>query len=245
VAGVYIFTHSLTGSKYVGSSSQLAVRLNGYIKNKYRSTGLFVPLLYKEGLNNFTLEIIPIAKDFGFRGELVLEQYFLLNGLFNLNRIKVANNPSGANSKPLYMYNRDKSILYYYSLQQKDFITNLNIHFETFQKHLKNNTYYLGKYSFSREFVLTAKVLDISILNLILRLQKDRINFNKNKPINIDRKVIQLTSLTNPNDTHFLYGIRSSLRFMYKEKGLSVSRETLIKYIKLGKPYHGYLCKYV
>jgi hypothetical protein len=82
---------------------------------------------------------------------LVLEQYYLLNPIFNLNKVKVANNPSGSNAKSLYMYNRDKSILYYYSTQQKDFIKNLNIHFETLKKHLNNGTYYLGKYSFSRE----------------------------------------------------------------------------------------------
>jgi len=82
---------------------------------------------------------------------LVLEQYYLLNPIFNLNKVKVVNNPSGFNANSLYMYNRDKSILYYYSTQQKDFIQNLNIHFETLKKHLNNGTYYLGKYSFSRE----------------------------------------------------------------------------------------------
>jgi hypothetical protein len=95
----------------------------------------------------------------------------------------VANNPSGSNSKPLYMYNRDKTILYYYSSQQNDFIKKLKIHFETFKKHLNNNTYYLGKYSFSRVLVETAKISDLSLINLGLKLDKERINYNKNKPI--------------------------------------------------------------
>jgi len=46
-------------------------------------------------------------------------------------------------------------------IQQKDFIINLNIAHFTFNKHLKNGTYYLGKYLFTREPVLTAKVKDI------------------------------------------------------------------------------------
>jgi len=80
-------------------------------------------------------------------------------------------------------YNRDKSILYYSSTQQKDFILNLNIAHFTFTKHLNKGTYYLGKYLFSRELELSAKVTDISLLELALQLEKDRLLFNKNKPL--------------------------------------------------------------
>src|SRR5438876_1187754 len=83
--------------------------------------------------------------------EMIKEINDLLNPVFNLNRVKVVNNPSGSNAKPLYMYNRDKTVLYYFSTQQNDFIKNLNIHFETIKKHLNNGTYYLGRYSFSKE----------------------------------------------------------------------------------------------
>jgi len=241
ISGIYIFTHLISGSKYVGSSSQLAIRLISYIKNKDRNTGLFIPFLRKEGITNFSLEIIPIINNGGFRSELVLEQYYLLNTAFNLNKIKVVNNPSGSNSKPLYMYNRDKTILYYYSSQQKDFINNLNIHYMTFSKHLNNNTYYLGKYSFSRELVLTAKDANISIFDLALKLQKDRIIFNKNKPINSESRAILLTSIIDPHGIKILYGFRSCINYFSKEKGYPSTRETLIKYINNGKPYKGYV----
>ena len=66
-------------------------------------------------------------------------------------------------------YNRDKTILYYSSTQQIDFIKNLNISHFTFSKHLKNGSYYLGKYLFTREAELHAKVKDISIIKLGLR----------------------------------------------------------------------------
>jgi hypothetical protein len=82
------------------------------------------------------------------------------------------------------MYNRDMTILYYNSTQQIDFIRKFNIHHTTFTKHLNNGTYYLGKYLFLREPVLTAKVKDISDLDLALMLENDRIKFNKNKPLN-------------------------------------------------------------
>ncbi len=172
---MYIFTDKTTGAKYVGSSSQLAVRLYGYLKERHKDIGLLVPLLKGGNLSNFILEVIQppsgeLNNNYDFRSEIVLEQYYLLDPSFNLNTVRVANNPSGSNAKPLYMYNRDKTILYYHSMQQKDFIVNLNIHYVTFIKHLKNGTYYLGKYLFSREPVLTAKVKEMSILDLALML---------------------------------------------------------------------------
>jgi Cytochrome C and Quinol oxidase polypeptide I/GIY-YIG catalytic domain len=256
VSGVYMFTHLISGYKYVGSSSQLAIRLRSYIKNKDRNIGLFIPFLRKEGITNFSLEIIPVINNWGIKSELVLEQYYLLNTAFNLNspnprpgwgadRIKVVNNPSGSNSKPLYMYNRDKTILYYYSSQEKDFINNLNIHYMTFNKHLNNNTYYLGKYSFSRKLVLTAKDANISIFDLALKLQKDRIIFNKNKPITRESRAILLTSIKDPYNIKILYGFRSCINYLTKEIGYPSTRETLIKYINNGKPYKGYVWKYV
>jgi len=245
VPGIYIFTHNKTGSKYVGSSSQLAIRLHNYISKKDRPEGKLRPLLYKEGINNFTLEVIPIKGNWEYRAELVLEQYYLLNPIFNLNKVKVANNPSGSNAKSLYMYNRDKSILYYYSTQQKDFIQNLNIHFETLKKHLNNGTYYLGKYSFSREWISGSNISDITLLDLALKLQEERIKYNKNKPIKSDSKTILLRSVNDPKDVKLFYGFRQCVRFLKENKGLPSTKETLFQYIVNGKPYHGYICKFV
>jgi len=245
IPGIYIFTHKISGSKYVGSSSNLIVRLNRYIHKKDRSVGLFIPLLYKDGINNFSLEIIPLLRNWEFKAELVLEQYYLLDKSFNLNKVKVANNPSGSNAKPLFMYNRDKSILYYSSIQQVDFIRNLNIHHSTFQKHLKRESYYLGKYSFSRELVETAKMSKLTLFDLALKLEKDRIKFNKNKPLFSDSKTVKLTSIKDKNDIILSYGLRPCIKYLRKEKGLRCTRETLLKYIISGEPYMGYICEFV
>lgn len=91
------------------------------------------------------MEIIPLYDNYEFRSEIVLEQYYLLDSSFKLNTVRVVNKPSGSKAKALYMYNREKSILYYFSMQQKDFITNLNIHYVTFNKHLNKGTYYLDR----------------------------------------------------------------------------------------------------
>lgn len=52
IPGVYIFTHKITGAKYVGSSSQLATWLYGYLKERHRPVGQLIPLL-KDNLSNF------------------------------------------------------------------------------------------------------------------------------------------------------------------------------------------------
>ena len=193
-----------------------------------------------------------MVDNYKFRSEIVLEQYYLLDPSFNLNTVRVANNPSGSNAKSLFMYNRDKTILYYFSPQQKDFIINLNISHFTFSKHLKNGSYYLGKYLFSREPVLNVKVSDISILELALQLEKDRKLFNKNKPLNSLSKTV-LMRLDNNTFSKEIKGDSQNMLFFsigkcvehLRGKGLPATQTTLVKYIDTGKSYHGYILKYV
>lgn len=243
IPGIYIFTHLSTGRKYVGSSSQLAFRLNGYINLSHRESGLLIPLLKKEGLKNFSLQVFPFYDNYIKGSEIVLEQYYLLDPSFTLNTIRVANNPSGSNSKSLYMYNRDMTILYFFSTQQIDFIRKLNIHHTTFTKHLENGTYYLGKYLFSREAVLTAKVKDMSDLDLALMLEKDRVKYNINKPVNSSSKPVILTDVNNLENTVVFPSLGKCVEYLHN-KGLPASQVTLVKHINLGKAYNGYLCKY-
>ena len=243
IPGVYIFTQISTGRKYVGSSSQLAFRLNGYINLSHRGSGLLIPLLKKEGLKNFSLQVFPFYNNYIKKSEIVLEQYYLLDSSFTLNTIRVANNPSGSNSKSLFMYNRDMTILYFFSTKQIDFIRTLNVHHTTFSKHLENGTYYLGKYLFLRVPVLTAKVKDMSDLDLALMLEKDRVKYNKNKPLNSLSKPIILTDLNNLENTIVLTSLGKCVEYLHN-KGLSASQVTLVKHINLGKAYKGYLCEY-
>jgi len=80
----------------------------------------------------------------------------------------------------LYMYNRDRSILYHSTKDVKEFSVNLKIHRDTLSKHLKEGTYYLGKYSFSRELSSSVLVFKgLSILELNLMLNKDRAKFKR------------------------------------------------------------------
>jgi hypothetical protein len=218
--------------------------LYGYLNLKYKLIGKFIPILNKEKLSNFTLKVIPLYLNYNFRSEIVLEQYYLLDPSFNLNTIKIANNnnPSSSNAKSLYMYNRDQTILYYSSIFQKDFINNLNICHFTFTKHLKKGTYYLGKYFFSRKPVLSAKIKNISVLELALQLEKDRKKFNKNKPINSLSKSVLLIDIN--NNSKLFFSIGKCIEYLRK-KGFPATQTTLVKYINTNKTYYDYIFKYV
>lgn len=243
VSGVYIFKHKETGEKYVGSSSQLAIRLNGYLKDKHKAIGLLIPQL-KGNLSKFTLEVIPLYDNYEFRSEIVLEQYYLLDPSFNLNTVRVVNNPSGSNAKPLYMYNRDKSILYYFSMQQKYFITNLNISYVTFNKHLNKGTYYLGRYLFTREPALNTKISDMSITDLALKLENDRLKNNKAKPISSLSKSVMLIDEKDCNKTKIFPSLGKCVEYL-NSKGLPANQSTLVRRINTDKAYQGYKLKLI
>lgn len=147
---------------YVGSSSTLARRLIGYFNNTHKDTGKLIPLIKKEGINAFNLEVIPLIDNYVINQEISLEQYFLLHSKFNLNTLKVINNFSGARSKPLYMYTKDFSKLIYSSHVQEDFIFKLKIHHNIFTTSLKKGTLYLGKYIFSEKPIVGIKESNMS-----------------------------------------------------------------------------------
>lgn len=239
--GVYIFTHIPSNQKYVGSSSQLAFRLKGYLNQTHRILGKLIPLIKGKGLSEFRLEVICLPNYSDLNPEIVLEQYYLLDPSFNLNTIRVSNNPSGSTAKPLYMYNRDKSILYFFTLQQKDFISKLNIGHTTFTKHLIKNTYYLGKYLFLRERVDTAKVTEMTLPEIAIMLQQDRVKFNKTKPVNALSQSVLLINIESKEEVVF-ESLGKCVNF-FSNQGLPVSQKTLVKRLNTNIPYRGYICK--
>lgn len=238
--GVYIFSHIDTNQKYVGSSSQLAFRLKGYLNQTHRSIGKLIPLIQEKGLSSFKLEVICLPYYPDLNPEIVLEQYYLLDPSFNLNTIRVSNNPSGSAAKPLYMYNRDKSILYYFTLQQKDFISKLNIDHTTFTKHLSKGTYYLGKYLFLRERVDTAKVTEMTLPEIAIMLQQDRVKFNRTKPVNSHSKSVLLINIESEEEIVF-ESLGKCVKF-FSSQGLPFTQTTLAKRLDTNIPYRGYIC---
>lgn len=80
----------------------------------------------------------------------------------------------------LFMYNRDKTILYHCTENIKEFSVSLKIHRDTLNKHIDKGTYYLGKYSLSDKLYSSVLVFkDLSISELNSMLNKDREKFKK------------------------------------------------------------------
>ena len=139
------------------------------------------------------------------------------------------------------MYNRDKSILYFSTTQQKDFISKLNISHFSFTKHLTNGTYYLGKYLFLRELVDTAKVTEMTLPEIAIMLQQDRVKFNRSKPVDSLSKSILLINIESREEI-VLESLGKCVKF-FSSKGLPVSQVTLVKRLDTNITYQGYLCK--
>lgn len=240
LAGIYIWTHIPSNQKYVGSAIHLPTRLRSYFL-KTSNIGKLLPILNNSPLSEFSLEVKFTSYSNEFRNELVVEQYYLLDKSFNLNTIRVSNNPSGSNAKSLFMYNRDCSILYYSSLKQIDFVRELGIHHTTFTKHLNNKTFYLGKYLFSKEFIDTAQKVDLSRFDLLNMLEKDRVKFNINKPVNSLSTSVVLIDTSTQEKLLFL-SLGSALRFL-RDKGYRADQRTLVKRLDTNIEYYGYYCK--
>nr|QDG01231.1 GIY-YIG endonuclease [Scytalidium sp.] len=237
VPGVYIWTHLVTGDMYVGSSSKLARRLIGYFNNNHKDTGKLIPLIKKEGVGAFNLQVIPLTESYTANQELCLEQYFLLQPKFNLNTLRVVNDYSGARAIPLYMYTKDLSELIYSSNIQEDFIFKLKIHYSFLSNSLKTGGAYLDKYVFTDKPVVGAKESNMSIEDINLMLDKDRFELQKNK----GRKVI-IKGIEGNKDTIIFDSVSSCVAFL--NNIAPSNKSTLRRHIESGKPYNGYLCQW-
>ena len=142
-AGIYIFTHMVTNSKYVGSSNDLSRRFKQYFEKNVlfnnKSIRLLLPLIEKEGFEAFTLEIIVIPSIYPKHSHCFLEQYYLLNKEFNLNTHKIVNFRVNQGYK-IYLYDLDYKTLYYTSNSLNEFFADLGIHHSSYKKHIANDS---------------------------------------------------------------------------------------------------------
>lgn len=180
---------------YVGSSSTLARRLIGYFNGTHKNTGKLIPLIKSEGIGAFKLQVIPLIEFYSVNQELSLEQYFLLHPEYNLNVLKVVSDFSGARAKPLFMYTKDLSELIYSSDTQEDFIFKLRVHYSIFSNSLKTGAYYLDKYIFTDKPIVGARESNMSLTDVNIMLDKDRLEVQMTK----GRKV--LIKAVDNNDT--------------------------------------------
>ena len=241
-SGIYIWTHNPSGKKYVGSANHLPTRLRSYFSPiaPYRIVGKFLPILTSSPITDFSLEVIFTASSSNYHSEMVLEQYFLLFQEFSLNTIRVSNNPSGSAVKSIFMYNRDGTICYYSSSKQIDFVRSLGVHKITIGKHLKEGTYYLGKYIFSIDMLPGSISANITVEELRNMLEIDRSNNNKTKMVVKNSVTITLTNITT-SETYSFISLGSAVKFL-KNASHRADQRTLVKRLNTNEPYYGYTC---
>jgi len=170
--GIYIFTHKSTGKKYVGSSNSLSRRLNQYFdRNSHlyinkNSAGLLLPLMSKEGLGAFSLEVflMPPQYSSGYYF-LFLEQYYLLDKTFNLNTQRIVNFRVNQGTG-IYMYDLDCKTLYYSSASLNAIKLDLGIHLNTCVRCIKTGSPYLEYFILRDSPVADATKSDLSSIQV-------------------------------------------------------------------------------
>nr|YP_009268538.1 hypothetical protein [Beauveria caledonica]AMD61802.1 hypothetical protein [Beauveria caledonica] len=92
-SGIYLWTNTITGKKYVGSSINLNIRLKNYFSKNYLEykiqldKSLIYRALLKYGYSNFKLEILEFCS---IDSILEREQYYLDNLNLEYNLLKTA-----------------------------------------------------------------------------------------------------------------------------------------------------------
>lgn len=181
-AGVYIFTHKVTDSKYVGSSNSLSRRLDQYFTFKHfnqENSGLLLPLIKKDGFEAFSLEIFVVPEDLNYSVDrldyyfLFLEQYHLLNKKFNLNTQRIVNFRVNQGKK-IYIYDLEGKTLYYCGKSLNAIKGVLGIHYATCTNCIKNGESYLNFFKITDTPVNGAVKINLSIPEIINLIEKKK-----------------------------------------------------------------------
>lgn len=182
-AGIYIFTHKATGSKYVGSSNSLSRRLEQYFSSDHMfskvSNGLLLPLIQKEGLASFTLEVFVMpakySSDYYF---LFLEQYYLLHKSFNLNTQRIVNFRVNQGTK-IYLYDREGKTFYYSSKSIRQICDDIGVAHITLEKYLDKDSFYLDFFKLTRTPLEGAAKSEFNLPELARFIVEKRKEFRK------------------------------------------------------------------
>ena len=247
-SGVYMFIHKDTGQKYVGSSNLLRRRLDYYFKGNFPLAGKFLPLLHKDGLKAFKLIIYKLdSNKFGNQDALILEQYHLLSKEFDLNTLRVVKAGS-SKGDAVYVYDLTCSTLYYHAKSKIELKRVLKIHTETSKKYVDSKLPYLNKFLLLSYPIPTALTSDISVKDLLDVMQTERKEayiLGTRRSISVELEIKKGNTLVNNVDNRTLSfdSLTSCIEYL-RGLGLIIKRDTLTKYIKNGKVFHNFLCKY-
>lgn len=240
-AGIYIFTHIPTGSKYIGSSNSLSRRLNQYFTFKHinqENSGQLIPLIKIEGFDKFSLEIfvMPIEFSFGFY-YLFLEQYHLLNKNFNLNSQRIVNFRVNQGTN-IYLYDLEGKTLYYTSNSLNKIKGDLGIHHNTCINCIKKGDSFLNFFKITNTLIEGAKKSNLNISDLAsLILEKRKLFLSKFFKEKVSLPII-IEEVKTGESLNFS-SIVSAVSYL-KSINIKTDRNLITKYLDTGKSYKGY-----
>jgi hypothetical protein len=240
-AGIYIFSHKYSNKKYVGSSNDLARRFNQYFEKNAlfsnKDIGILLPMIEKENLKAYTLEVTVIPSSLSKYSHCFLEQYHLLGRGFNLNSHKIVNFRVNQGFK-IYLYDKDCKILYYSSISLNAFCADLGIHHTSYKKYVNKNELYLGHFLISNNLLRDAVPTDLTELQVREFIQKQRIN-SLNKLHKSYGSLVEVFDIDKNTTTIIDSVSKAASKF-------GVSRSSIRSYISSGKPYKNrYIFKFV
>lgn len=245
--GVYMFIHKNTGDKYVGSSNLLRRRMDYYFKGDFPLAGQFLPLLDKYGLKAFKLIIFKLdSNKFSSQDALILEQYHLLNKEFNLNTLRAVNAGS-SKCDSVYVYDLTCSTLYYHAKSKIELKRVLNIHTETSKKFVDSKLPYLNKFFLLSYPIFTASVSNTPVEELVGIMQEERQNTYKlgtRRSIPVELEIKEGNTFVDYLGHNLKFDSLTSCIEYLRGLGLTIKRDTLTRYIKMGKVFHNFVCKY-
>jgi hypothetical protein len=257
--GVYVFIHKTSNLMYVGSSNLLRRRMEYYFKNDLPQIGKFLPILRKEGLSAFKLKIFKLNKDvFKLQDALFLEQYILLDKACELNTLKVVNFGSQT-GKSIYVYDLTCTILYHHAQSQISLKRVLGIHQSSCVKYLDTKVPYINKFLLLSFPIFSAVQSDLTTKELLNIMNNERraayeSGLRRSIPVTLvikeGNEFVDFTNLPiSPlikkiEGNNLEFDSLTSCNVYLKSLGFIIKRDTLSKYIKQGKEFHSFICKY-
>lgn len=83
----------------------------------------------------------------------------------------------------------------------------------------------------------------MTLPEISIMLEQDRVNFNRSKPINSLSKSVVLINIESEEEIVF-ESLGKCVKF-FSSQGLPVSHTTIVKRLDTNIPYRGYICKTV
>lgn len=250
--GIYIFTHKISGKKYVGSSNSLARRLEQYFSPEHLFSqlnyGIFLPFLKAEGIGAFTLEVFIMPPKFTHEHYfLFLEQYYLLHSSFDLNSYRVVNfrvNQGNA----VYMYDKEGKILYYSSksIRQMTDESFGGISRITFMAHVDKDSYYIGHFKFSRVPLEGAVPSGWDISQLASFISSTKREFRKEIFLKADGNKVNSSvpvkmKEIDSGDINNFPSLKACAEFLGTKLDKKIWPQSIVKYLNTDKPFHGFI----